>query len=51
MAKTVDLSLDSFKELWGDVVDYFTGLELLSLVAWGAIGLGVILVIVALIVW
>ncbi|MBD3209521.1 hypothetical protein GF367_03835 [Candidatus Woesearchaeota archaeon] len=50
MAKTVDLSLDSFKELWQKIVDYFSGLTLYQKIAWGAVGVGVVLIISGVIV-
>lgn len=51
MAKTVDISLDSFKELWQKIVDYFTGLTLYQQIAWGAVGLGVLLLVSGAIAW
>lgn len=51
MGKTVDISLESVQQLLGQIQAYFEGLDLFSLIAWGAIGVGLILVIVSLIVW
>jgi hypothetical protein len=44
MAKTVEISMDSIK-------GYFSGLTSFQQLAWGAIGLGVVLIIVAIVVW
>ena len=55
MAKTVDISWASIKEgavgLWERVEEYFSSITLYQQVAWGAVGFGLILVILALIVW
>lgn len=42
---------ESLSEAWEKVKAYFMNLTLYQLIAWGAIGLGLILVIVALIIW
>lgn len=51
MAKSVDISLDGVKDLWDSVVDYFNDITLYQQLAWGAVGLGLVLIIVAIIVW
>ncbi|MCC7574307.1 hypothetical protein KO361_01845 [Candidatus Woesearchaeota archaeon] len=49
-ADNSDFSMDSLKKFFDDVGNYFTSLNQLELIAWGLIGLGVILVIVGLII-
>ena len=58
MAKTVDISMDSFKELLDKIEDFFLDLkdkfmdlDIFQQSAWGAVALGFILVIVGVIVW
>lgn len=51
MAKTVDISLDSVQQLLEQIQDYFMGITLYQQIAWGAIGLGAILILVGVIVW
>ncbi len=54
MAKTIDISMDSFKKLYDDVsqwiIDFFNTADMYELIAVGAIGLGLILFIVGLII-
>lgn len=55
MAKTVDISLEKvqqwFTDTWEKIISYFESITLYQQVAWGGVGLGLLLVIVALIVW
>lgn len=58
MAKTVEISLDSFKRMWENVKSFFLelkeeflALDMFEQYAWGAVGLGFVLVIVGIIVW
>ena len=53
MAKTIDISMDSFKKAYEDasgwIINFFETADLYELLAAGAIGLGFILFIVGLI--
>ena len=55
MAKTVDISWESIKQgftdTWEKIESYFESITLYQQIAWGGVGLGLVLVIVALIVW
>lgn len=54
MAKTVEISMDSFKKIYEDastwVINFFDTADMYELIAAGAIGLGLILFIVGLII-
>ena len=51
MAEWVDDIVERAQQFLEQVLTYFRGLDLYQMIAWGAIGLGLILLIVALIVW
>tara|TARA_Y100000031_G_scaffold138044_1_gene163629 strand:- start:912 stop:1058 length:147 start_codon:yes stop_codon:yes gene_type:complete len=43
--------LDPVTEYFQDVGDYFQHLNMYQAIAWGCIGLGLILIVVAIILW
>ena len=45
----IEISTESLERAWNNTVEYFTTLDLYQTIAWGAIGLGLILAIVGLV--
>lgn len=51
MAKTVEISMESLQRLLQQIQEYFMGITLFQQIAWGAVGLGSVLVVFAAILW